>query len=180
MSRADATHPAALWGIAGILLLLGQAVVRLAPLAWEPIAKGLLGPVEAAIYAATLVFFAYTEGWRGFHLRFSPRAVARALTLRQRGRTIDWLLAPAYCMALFRAPRRRLITSWVLLVMIIAVVIAVRSLPPLWRGIVDGGVVVGLSVGAASLLWHFGRALYGMAPPMSAELPTSDAALAQP
>jgi hypothetical protein len=62
-------------------------------------------------------------------------------------------------MGLLRSPRRTKIVAWSLVCGIVVVVIWVRSLPHPWRGIIDGGVVVGLGIGVASLYLHFVRAL---------------------
>jgi hypothetical protein len=40
-----------------------------------------------------------------------------------------------------------------------------------WRGIVDAGVVVGLGIGTASIVWHAVRAMAGTPPPVGADLP---------
>ena len=62
-------------------------------------------------------------------------------------------------MGLFRAPRRVLITSWVLLFAIMGVVVLVRQIAQPWRGIIDAGVVVGLGAGLLSMLFLFARAI---------------------
>lgn len=54
-------------------------------------------------------------------------------------------------MGYFYATRRRKITSISVTIGIIVLVILVRLLPQPWRGIIDGGVVVGLAWGLISL-----------------------------
>ena len=47
----------------------------------------------------------------------------------------------------------------------------VKSLTYPWRSIVDGGVVLGLTVGVSSIFFHYVRALRGVPVPASPELP---------
>jgi hypothetical protein len=165
-------HPATLWGIGGVVALLVQAIVRISPMAAEPFTRGDLSATQWAAYLGFAVFMAWSEGYRGFQRAFSPRVVARAFALGRHPRPLHVLLAPAYCMALLHAPRRRLIVSWTLLTMIVLLVIGVRSLPYPWRAIVDGGVVVGLGWGLLSILTIWvGAATGGRPLRASPELP---------
>ncbi len=142
------------WAVFGVCLVLVRALVRLVPIAVEPIADGLLGPFEAGAYVLWVAVNAHAEGYRGFQRRFVPRVVGRARTLAAdpsppRGAV---LLAPLYAMALLYAPRRTMIVRWTIVAGIVGLVVGVRALGQPWRGIVDGGVVVGLGWGLAALL----------------------------
>jgi hypothetical protein len=141
-----------LWGIGGIAFMLFEALVRLAPMAWEPIASGELSAFQWLVYGSWVAFNGYAEGYRGFQRSFSPRTAARARYVARSGSALDMLLAPLFCMSLFHASRRGLIVAWALLVGIVLLVLLVKSLPQPWRGIIDGGVVVGLGWGLGSLL----------------------------
>ena len=102
----------------------------------------------------------------GFQRNFSPRVVARAMHLAKDHDALSVALAPFYCMALFRANRRKKIVAWVLLTVIVTIVILVRMLPQPWRGIIDAGVVVGLAWGSLSIVVLFLRAVFqGRVPP---------------
>ncbi|HMJ15770.1 MAG TPA: hypothetical protein VK524_30345, partial [Polyangiaceae bacterium] len=149
------------WGVLGVVALLGQAIWRMLPLALEPIRKHQLGGFHIGVYVAWVAFSVYAEGYRAFQLRFSPRVVARALHLAKNPRPLHVLLAPAFCMGLLHATRRRLIVAWVSVIAIVSVVIVVRGVPQPWRGIIDGGVVVALVWGVASILYFLGRVLAG-------------------
>ena len=96
---------------------------------------------------------AYAEGYKGFHLGFAPRVVRRASYLRDNPQLSHTLLAPLFCMGYFYTTTRRQIVSIGLTVMIICFVLIAGLLPQPWRGIVDAGVVVGLSLGVASILY---------------------------
>lgn len=150
----------ALWGIGGVVLLLGAAIYRLAPLAAEAIAYEL-GPVHWAVLVGFTAFMAYAEGYRGFQQRFSPRVAARAKYLRENPRPLLVLLAPFFCMGYFHATRRRKISSISLTAGIIMLIIMVRLLAQPWRGIIDLGVVVGLVWGEATILYFSALAFYG-------------------
>ena len=141
----------AIWGLTGVLLLIGSAVYRLTPLA-----------IDAFSYVFTLyhwlslflilLFMAYAEGYRGFQKGFSPRVAARALYLKKHPRLLHSLLGPFFCMGFFYASRRRKITSFSVTSGIIVLIILVRFLAQPWRGIIDTGVVVGLLWGLVSLV----------------------------
>ena len=163
----------ALWGAVGVIALLVRAVVGLTPIALAPLRAGQLGGFELAVLVAWCAFMAYTEGYRGFQLRFSPFVAARVLEIRDRPSALRVALAPAFCMGLFDATRRRLIVSWALLLGVTALVVVVRLLDQPWRGIVDAGVVVGLSWGTLSLVVSVVRALATGRPAADAELPAS-------
>jgi len=159
-----------LWGVGGVLLVLLKALLRLGGMVRGAF-EHELGPLHLTVAAVWIAFMAYTEGYRGFQQRFSPRVVRRAVHLAEAPR--PWLvaLAPAYTMGLVHATRRRLVVSWALLAGIVALVMMVRQLDQPWRGIVDLGVVVGLAWGCASLLALLGPALSGRAPDVDPDLP---------
>jgi hypothetical protein len=159
------------WALLGVVALLLQAVVRLAPIAWEPIALGMLSTTEATVYVSWVLFNAYAEGYRAFQKAFCPRVVARAHHVAVHPSALHALLAPAFAMCLLHATRRRLIVSWCLVCGLFLLVLAVRSLPQPWRGIVDGGVVVGLGWGLLALVAGGLRALKAGPPAVTLHLP---------
>lgn len=150
-----------IWGIGGVLALLGEAVWRLLPLGLAPLREGSLTGSQAALYAVVVGFFGFAEGYRGFQQAFSPRAAARALWLTDHGSLAQKLLAPMFCMALMWATRRRLIINWLLVFGIVTVIILVREVPAPYRNMIDGGVVVGLSWGIVATIGHFARGAMG-------------------
>ena len=159
------------WGIVGVLLLLAQAIYRLAPLAFELVDREL-DAIELTILVGWCVFNGYAEGHRGFHKAFSPRVVARAVHLSTHPRPVYVAIAPLYVMGLVYATRKRLIVSWVLTLGIVAIVAFVRQLAQPWRGIIDAGVVIGLAWGVLSICYFVGRALAGRAMPVPPDVPT--------
>jgi hypothetical protein len=160
----------AYWGLAGVMFLLGSAIYRLSLLAVDAFSYAFLWYHWFALIL--IVFFmAYVEGYRAFQQAFSPRVAARARYLRDHPNTIHAIFAPLFCMAYFHANRRRQITSILVTAGIIVLVIAVRFLDQPWRGIIDGGVVVGLAWGLVSLVVFAYRAFTAGTFPYSPEVP---------
>ncbi len=147
-----------LWGGASVLGMLGFAIFRLAPRAVAAYEMGLTG-WQWTIAVVFCVFMAYSEGYRGFQLRFCPRTAARIRYLRDHPSLVRSLLAPLFSMGFFHATRRTKVLAWVLTVGIVVLVTLVHRLDQPWRGIIDAGVVLGLSWGVLSLAWCIHRAL---------------------
>lgn len=163
---------AGLWGVVGVVALLMQAIVRLAPRALEPFEGGALGGVHVAVLIGWVAFAAYAEGYRAFQKQFTPRVVARAQHLSARQRPLHAMLAPAFCMGLFHATRKRMIVSWSVSLGVVGLILAVKQLPQPWRGIIDLGVVVALGWGVVMLVHFTLRAVAGHRMPVSADIPT--------
>lgn len=161
----------ALWGVGGVLLLLGQAIVKLTPLALAPVLDGSMSSFQWFLYGAWTIFNGYAEGYRGFQKSFSPRVVARAMHLARHPKPLHVLLAPLFCMAMFHAKRRNLIVAWCLLAGIALLIALVGMLAQPWRGIIDAGVVVGLLWGSLSIIAMLARALIANDVPADDSLP---------
>jgi hypothetical protein len=160
----------AVWGIAGLSLLFCSALFRLFPYARE-LSNMTLSISHWAALGASLLFMGYMEGYKGFQCRFSPRAAARALYLKDHPTPLRILLAPLFCMGFFHAPRRRRIAAYSLTTMIIILIILIRHFPQPWRGIVDAGVLLGLGWGVITV-WYFAfRAFFGNSFSVSPETP---------
>ncbi len=147
------------WAVLGVSALLLRAIISLTPVALDPIRDGSLNHWHWAILILWVAFNAYAEGYRGFHKSFSPRVVRRGLYIGRQPRFWKVLLAAPISMGLFHAPRRTMIVAWSVLIGIVILVVSVRSLGQPWRGIVDAGVVVGLTLGWLSLLIWYIRAM---------------------
>ena len=160
----------AVWGILGISLLFGSALYRLYPYAQELWGMPFAWPEWVAL-VASLLFLGYAKGYRGLHLRFSPRVAARALYLKNNPTALRVLLAPLFCMGYFHATRKRKIVAYSFTTMIALLVVGVRTLSQPWRGIVDAGVVLGLGWGLLAI-WVFSiQAFFGKNYAVSPETP---------
>lgn len=160
-----------LWGVLGLVLVLVEAVYRLAATAARVLTTHTLTTGQLVLLVVWTVVIAYVEGYRGFQQHFSPRVVARALYLAEHRRPLHVALGPLFCMALFHTTRRRLIATWVLTAGIVALILLVRQMPPPYRAIVDAGVAFALAWGTISILVFLAQALAGRPLGVSPEVP---------
>lgn len=146
------------WGLGGIVLILVFAIYRLTPvtLALKDIRLEFFHWIALLF---SVIYMAYAEGYKGFFLNFSPRAALRADYLGKNPKILHTLLAPLFCMGFIHATRKRKLISFGLTIIIVGFVMAVRYLPQPWRGILDAGVVTGLTLGCFSIL-YFGHAVF--------------------
>ena len=100
--------------------------------------------------------------------------MVRALHLGEHPRLLHVVLAPFFCTGLFHATRRRVIAMWILYGGLVALIVSVRQLSQPWRGMIDAGVVVGLTWGVIAILATYLRAMAGHVPAASPELPGED------
>jgi len=148
------------WGVAGVVLFLSTAIMRLSPRILE-LQDYTFGWQHWLLLALFVPWMGWAEGYKGFHKAFSPRVVARANYLRDNVPVILRVLAPLFCMGYIHATRKRKIVSYCITLGIIGLVMLVRMMPQPWRGIIDAGVVLGLSLGIVSVLYWFFKALTG-------------------
>ncbi|MDZ7744596.1 MAG: hypothetical protein U5K77_02425 [Candidatus Saccharibacteria bacterium] len=139
------------WGLAGITLIIGAAIVRLSVHVINSLSFSFNG-VEWLILIAWCSFMLIGEGYYGFQKKFSPRVADRLRHLLHYGQTKDIIFAPLYCMSYFNAARKRIITSWLLTAGILVLVFSTKQLPQPLQGIIDVGVVLGLLYG---LVWIY-------------------------
>lgn len=168
----------ALWGFSGVVALLGYAIFRLTPRAIEAL-ESPLTTGQWIFLVVFAIFMLVAEGYRGFQKKFSPRTAARVKYLRDHPRPLHILLAPLFCMGYFFANRKTQIIAFSLTFGIILLVVMVGYLPSPWRGLVDFGVVLGLSYGVASFAIFTAKALFSGQYPHSPEVPDSAMMLAE-
>lgn len=160
----------AMWGVAGFSIILLDAINRLARLALHAL-DGQLTVFQWFSLILVILAMAYAEGYRGFQQKFSPRCAARLYYLYRQPEPLAVLLAPLFCMGFFRATRGPLLVAWVGTTLIVLLVVALHWAPQPWRGIVDAGVVVGLSWGLASFWVSIWRTFSSGQYPVSPEVP---------
>lgn len=139
------------WAILGWAGVLAFAIGRLSAVAQDALAQELT-VAQLAVLVANTGLMAWAEGYRGFQQRFSPRAAARVLWLSRHATLPTALLAPVFCVGFLGATPRVLRLTWTGTALIVLAVVAVQQLPQPWRGVVDVGVVVGLTWGLVSFL----------------------------
>ncbi len=140
----------ALWGVVGVVALLSFAVLRLMGRVIDMFAYELRWYHWLTLILVVL-FMAYTEGYRGFQGAFSPRVAARAKYVYHSPRLLHVLAAPVFCMGYFHIHRRRQTGVFLLTSFIVLILALMRFVDQPWKGIVDAGVVVGLTWGIVSV-----------------------------
>ncbi len=93
------------------------------------------------------------------------------LYLRRAATIPTALLAPLFCIGLIGAAPRLQRMTWLGAGLIVLAVLVVQRLPQPWRGIVDVGVVLGLSWGLVSFLVMTAAALRSGDYPTDPKLP---------
>ena len=142
------------WAIIGVSALLMRAIIGLSQHAVNAIEAGLTA-WQWTVLTLFALFMVVAEGYRGFQKKFSPRTAARVKYLRDHPSLLRIILAPFFSMGFFHANRKTKLTAYILTIGIICLVVAVTFFcPDPWRGIIDFGVVLGLTWGLISF-WIF-------------------------
>ena len=147
----------AIWAIAGVAGILAWAIVRLAAIALGALEQPLVWYHWAAI-GAFVPFMAWSEGLRGFQRRFSPRVAERAMLIRAAPTAARVIFAPLFAAGFFGGSRRERLGACLGTAAIVALVVLVHRLEQPWRGILDAGVVTGLTWGVVATLALSARA----------------------
>lgn len=142
-----------IWGVAGAITLLSFALTRMT----RPMMEAFSGKFELGIwhYAVAVlwaIFMGYSEGYKGFQKGYSPRVASRALYLRDKCTWLRLLLAPLFCLGFINSTKRRRITVFAILGVITLIVVLFKYIDQPWRGVLDLGVVIGLSWGIIATL----------------------------
>jgi len=138
-----------IWAILGVSVLLLNAIIRLAPRGVEALQMEL-GVFQWILLVGFALFMMVAEGYRGFQKSFSPRTAARVKYLKGNPTLLRVLLAPFFAMGFFEATKKTKIVVWSIMTMVVLLITLVSQLPQPWRGIIDIGVVLGLSWGVIS------------------------------
>ena len=144
---------ASAWGIIGLLSLLCFAVFRLSLYTFESLQMPLHWMHWCVLFGFTALM-AHSEGYKGFQKKFSPRFAARSKYLLSNATPLQLLLAPLFCMSYFHAPKKRVITTCALTIMIVIFIYFFRFIPQPWKGLLDAGVVIGLIWGIIATVIH--------------------------
>lgn len=159
--RALLNNIAGVWGVTQVIYIFGNAIKRLYPVAVEPIIKDDMTSTHWTLYAVWCAYMAYVEGYKAFHLKFSPSVVERSFGIGPDPSLVKLILAGPYAMGLFGATKTKMIVSWCITVGVFGLTKLVKGLPYPYRGIVDAGVVLGLSMGLLSMVYHSIKTLMG-------------------
>ncbi|HUF51771.1 MAG TPA: hypothetical protein VMN60_13175 [Longimicrobiales bacterium] len=141
----------ALWAFAGVVLIFGNAVLRLGARGVAVMLAGL-APAEWAALLLLTALFVYGEGVRALERRYVPHLLGRIALLRDERRPIYQVLAPLYALSLVGATRRSLAYAWAGISGIILAVMVVSRFPEPWRGITDFAVAAALAWGLVAIV----------------------------
>ncbi|MEM7400964.1 MAG: hypothetical protein AAF304_03330 [Pseudomonadota bacterium] len=144
---------ATIWAIVGLMVLLAYACWRLSAYTIDSF-QYPLNWLHWMVFVGWAIFMAHGEGYKGFHLQFSPRFAARCKYLLSHATWLQTFLAPLFSMAYFHAPKRRVVATWALTIMIVCFILAFRYIPQPWKGLLDFGVVLGLFWGMLSTAYY--------------------------
>lgn len=145
---------ALLWGLSGVIALLSLAITRLLSISIDAF-EFSLSWAHWVVFVTSVVFMAYAEGYKTFQKTWAPRVVKRAFELQHQWTPVRLLFAPFYCMSFFHATRKRYLTAWITTICIVLLIVLMNRIAQPWRGLIDAGVVVGLSWGVACILFEF-------------------------
>lgn len=167
------------WCILQVIAILGMSIVRMVPGVFNlfkgeqeassssPSSSSSTTTSINAMWVALLTLLTLVwcgimayEGYKGFHLSFCPIVVDRAFSIDGPSVVplpVILLGGGPYAMGLFLADNHRLVTSWLLVIMIFWMVKIVNMLSYPFRDMVNAGILVGVSIGILSLVWLSAR-----------------------
>jgi hypothetical protein len=120
------------WAVLSVLAFIASAVRRLVPVALEPVLKGDLTALQGAVYVAWVATMMYVEGYKSFHLKFSPLVVKRGFVLTEEPTVLKSIFAGPYAMGLIGANKERTIVSWGIVGGVMGLVKLVKMLDYPW------------------------------------------------
>tara|TARA_B100000963_G_C22272954_1_gene513592 strand:- start:35 stop:511 length:477 start_codon:yes stop_codon:yes gene_type:complete len=143
----------AIWGFIGVSLILLHGIACVYPyvialdfskMCWYHYLSLII----------SIIFLGYAEGYKGFQLSFSPRVAQRLKLVFKNPSFVNVVLSPLFCMGFFGISKKRMKITYILTITIIFLIIIIERISEPWRGIIDTGVLVGLSWGLLSF-WFF-------------------------
>jgi hypothetical protein len=138
------------WGVIGVVYILVKTIIQIFSYIIE-LTQSQLEFHHWIFLCLFTAFMAYTEGYKGFQKKFSPRIISRAIYLKNNLTIIRFIFAPLFCMGYFYGTKKRLITSYAVTAFVALLVLIMKIMPQPWRGMIDVGVVVGLSWGVIAI-----------------------------
>lgn len=140
-----------IYSIGGVIAIFSSAIYRLYPHVHESFSYEF-SALNWFVLIVYLIIMIVGKGYFALHRSFVPRVIDRSEFLINNGNLLDKLLAPLYCMGFFKAPKKRMIISYLMISIIISFIVSASKISQPWRGIIDSGVIIGLSLGIFSLL----------------------------
>ncbi len=144
-----------LWGLLGVVLLLGRPAYSLGVQGWGLLSEANAAGWRLAAGIAIVVALAWGEGLRALARSWAPFVARRLHAITDDAPGWARWLAPAYATGLVDSDTRLVRRAWIGAAAIVVAVIGVRFLPPFWRGSVDLGVASALAIGVIGLVRAF-------------------------
>ena len=143
----------AFWGFIGISLILLHGMSCVVPYVFSMELSNMKWYHIISLFLS-IITLGYAEGYKGFQLSFSPRAAKRVNLVSKNPNFKNVVFSPLFCMGFFGISKQRMIITYLLTLSIIFLIIIIEKMSDPWRGIIDAGVLVGLSWGLLSF-WFF-------------------------
>jgi len=138
--------------------VLLNAVRRLVPIALAPL-KAPSSPASPSLilsYVLSVSFFLYYEAYKGFHKKFVPAYVSRSQTLPSKNILLSFIpVNVLYSGGYICSNKARKAKSYGVTMFVFLAIVVSKRLPPAPRGVVDAGVVAGLTGAIVSLWAHW-------------------------
>tara|TARA_B100000927_G_scaffold291537_1_gene294282 strand:+ start:302 stop:778 length:477 start_codon:yes stop_codon:yes gene_type:complete len=142
-----------IWGFVGVSLILLHGITCVYPYVVTLDFSKMFWYHYLSLIIS-IIFLGYAEGYKGFQLSFSPRAAQRLKLVFKNPSFVNVVLSPLFCMGFFGISKKRMKITYILTITIIFLIIIIERISEPWRGIIDTGVLVGLSWGLLSF-WFF-------------------------
>ena len=142
-----------IWGFVGVSLILLHGITCVYPYVVTLDFSKMFWYHYLSLIIS-IIFLGYAEGYKGFQLSFSPRAAKRVKLVFKNPSFVNVVLSPLFCMGFFGISKKRMKITYILTITIIFLIIIIERISEPWRGIIDTGVLVGLSWGLLSF-WFF-------------------------
>ena len=142
-----------IWGFVGVSLILLHGITCVYPYVVTLDFSKMFWYHYLSLIIS-IIFLGYAEGYKGFQLSFSPRVAQRLKLVFKNPSFVNVVLSPLFCMGFFGISKKRMKITYILTITIIFLIIIIERISEPWRGIIDTGVLVGLSWGLLSF-WFF-------------------------
>ena len=142
-----------IWGFVGVSLILLHGITCVYPYVVTLDFSKMFWYHYLSLIIS-IIFLGYAEGYKGFQLSFSPRVAQRLKLVFKNPSFVNVALSPLFCMGFFGISKKRMKITYILTITIIFLIIIIERISEPWRGIIDTGVLVGLSWGLLSF-WFF-------------------------
>ena len=138
-----------IWGFLGISYMILHGLSCMIPYVIE-LDFRLFKWYHMISFFGVIIILGYSEGYKGFQKSFSPRTANRLYNIFLKPTFFRVFFSPFISMGFIESSKKLKYISYGLLLMIVMFILLIGKLNDPWRGIIDAGVIVGLSWGLVS------------------------------